>query len=52
MSIATVDQKLFVGSGNEYKEFKEKQVQGLLSGRKDVSVALPTGYNETFCYAS
>ena len=41
MLTATVDQwKLFVGSGKEYKELKEKQVLGLFSGGKDVSVAL------------
>ena len=33
----------FVGSGKEYKELKEKQVLGLFSGGKDVSVALLTG---------
>ena len=44
MSTATVDQwKLFVGSGKEYKELKEKQVLGLFSGGKDVFVALLTG---------
>ena len=44
MSTATVDYwKLFVGSGKEYKELYEKQVLGLFSGGKDVSIALPTG---------
>jgi len=35
--------KFFVGSGKEYKELKEKQLLGLFSGGKDVSVALLTG---------
>ena len=39
--------KLFVGSGKEYKELKEKQVLGLFSGGKDVSIGLLTGYATT-----
>jgi len=41
MSTATVDQWKIVRW--KYKELKEKQVLGLFSGGKDVSVALLTG---------
>jgi len=38
MLTATVDLENCVGNGKEYKELKEKQVLGLFSGGKVVSV--------------
>jgi len=43
MSPRWISGNLFVGSGKDYKELKKKQVLGLFSGGKDVSVALLTG---------